>query len=192
MNPKVEMFLSKAGKWRAEFEELRAILLGCELTEELKWGVPCYTFEDRNVVLMHGFKEYCALLFVKGALMKDPGGILVAQTENVQAGRQVRFTGVQEIAGREAVLKDYVLEAIEIERSGQKVPFKKTTELKVPEELQEKLDETPALKAAFQALTPGRQRAYILHFSAPKQAKTRQSRIEKCVPQILEGKGLDD
>ncbi len=192
MNPKVDVFLSKAKQWREEFEQLRAILLDCPLTEELKWGVPCYTFEGKNVVLMHGFKEYCALLFVKGALLKDPQGILITQTENVQAARQVRFTSAGEIAGMESTLKDYIRQAVEVEKAGLKVEYKKTTEFNLPEEFQKRLDEAPALKAAFEALTPGRQRAYLLYFSAPKQSTTRQARIEKCVPQILNGKGLND
>jgi uncharacterized protein YdeI (YjbR/CyaY-like superfamily) len=191
-NPKVDAFLSRTNQWREEFEQLRRILLDCQLTEELKWGVPCYTYQNKNIVLMHGFKEYCALLFVKGALLRDPRGILVRQTENVQAARQIRFTNVQEIVAMEDILKDYVHEAIEVEKAGLKVNFKKTTEFVIPEELQAKFDEMPALKAAFETLTPGRQRAYILYFSQPKQSKTRQARIEKYVPKILQGKGLDD
>lgn len=191
MNPKVDAFLSKATKWREEYEKLRAIALSCPLTEELKWGWPCYTLGESNIVLIHGFKEYCALLFFKGALLKDPNGILIRQTENAQAGRQIRFTSAQEIAGMERILKAYILEAIEVEKAGLKVEKKKTAEFKIPEEFQSKLDEVPALKAAFAALTPGRQRAYLLHFSAPKQSKTRETRIEKCVQQILDGKGLD-
>jgi uncharacterized protein YdeI (YjbR/CyaY-like superfamily) len=192
MNPKVDAFLSKTEKWREKYEKLRAIALACPLTEELKWGWPCYALGNSNVVLIHGFKEYCALLFFKGALLKDPNGILIRQTENVQAGFQVRFTNVQEIAGMEAILKAYILEAIEVEKAGLKVEKKKTSEFEIPEEFQIKLDEMPALKSAFEALTPGRQRAYLLHFSAPKQSKTRVSRIEKYVPQIIDGKGLDD
>jgi uncharacterized protein YdeI (YjbR/CyaY-like superfamily) len=192
MSSDVDAFLSRAERWRDEFEALRAIVLDCQLSEELKWGQPCYTHQKRNIVLIHGFKDYCALLFFKGALMKDPVGILVQQTENVQAGRQVRFTSVQEIAELEAVLKGYVQEAVEVETSGLKVDFKKTSEFKIPEEFQNVLDESPAVKAAFEALTPGRQRAYLLHFAAPKQSKTREARIEKAVPQILEGKGLMD
>ena len=191
-DPKVDEFLNKAQKWREEFERLRTILLDFPLTEELKWGVPCYTSEGKNIVLMHGFKDYCALLFVKGALLRDPRGILVQQTENVQAGRQVRFTGVREIAEQEAILKTYIQEAIEIEKAGLGVNFKKNTEFTVPEEFQQKLDALPALKTAFEALTPGRQRAYLLHFSEPKQSKTRESRIEKHLPRILSGKGLTD
>jgi len=192
MNPKVDVFLSKAQKWQEEFEKLRMIILDCGLTEELKWGVPCYTFEKRNIVLIHGFKEYCALLFVKGALLNDAKGILITQTENTQAGRQIRFTNVREIVEMEPILKAYIYEAIEVEKAGLKVNFKKTTEFIIPEEFHNKLDEIPALKTAFDALTPGRQRAYILYFSAPKQSKTRELRVEKCMQQILNGKGLND
>jgi uncharacterized protein YdeI (YjbR/CyaY-like superfamily) len=192
MNPDVDTYLSKVQKWQKEFKKLRMIILDCELGEELKWGVPCYTFQKRNIVLIHGFKEYCALLFFKGALLKDPKGILITQTENVQATRQIRFTNVREIVEMETVLKSYIHEAIEVEKAGLKVAFKTTTEFKIPEEFQNKLDEVPALKTAFDALTPGRQRAYILYFSAPKQSKTRESRVEKCMQQILNGKGLDD
>jgi uncharacterized protein YdeI (YjbR/CyaY-like superfamily) len=192
MNPKVDSFISKANQWQDEFKKLRMIVLDCGLTEELKWGVPCYTLEKSNVVLMHGFKEYCALLFVKGALLKDPKGILITQTENVQAARQVRFTSVQEIDELEPILKAYIHEAIEVDKADLKVDYKKTTEFKVPEEFKNKLDEIPALKTAFYALTPGRQRAYLLYFSAPKQSETRESRVEKCIPQILNGKGLND
>lgn len=192
MNPKVDDFMNRAEKWQEEFIKLRTILLDFQLTEELKWGKPCYTFEDNNIVLMHGFKEYCALLFIKGSLMRDPHGILVQQTENVQAGRQIRFTSVHEIAAMESTLKDYVREAIEVEKAGLEVDFKKNTEYTIPEELQNKLNEIPSLKTAFEALTPGRQRGYLLYFSAPKQAKTRESRVEKCMPQILDGKGLND
>ena len=192
MNPKVDFFFSKAKKWKEEFERLRAIILDCGLSEELKWGKPCYTFQKSNMVLIHGFKDYCALLFFKGALLKDAKGILVQQTENVQAARQVRFTNIREIVKMEPVLKAYIKEAIEVERAGLKVTYKKTSEFKVPEEFQNKLDEIPALKTAFDALTPGRQRGYILYFSAPKQSKTRESRIEKCMQQILDGKGLND
>jgi uncharacterized protein YdeI (YjbR/CyaY-like superfamily) len=191
-NPKVDGFLSKARQWQAEFMKLRAIMLDCQLTEELKWGVPCYTVENRNVVLIHGFKEYCAILFFKGALLKDDRGILIIQTENVQSSRQVRFTSLQEIMEMEPILKSYILEAIEVEKAGLQVNFKKTPEFKVPEEFQKKLDEIPVLKTAFKALTPGRQRAYLLYFSAPKQSKTRESRVEKSIPQILNGKGLND
>jgi uncharacterized protein YdeI (YjbR/CyaY-like superfamily) len=192
MNPKVDVFLSKAKKWQEEFEKLRMIILDCGLTEELKWGVPCYTFQKSNIVLIHGFKEYCALLFVKGALLNDAKGILITQTENTQAARQIRFTNVREIVEMEPILKAYIYEAIEVEKAGLKVNFKKTTEFIIPEEFQNKLDEIPALKTAFDALTPGRQRAYILYFSQPKQSKTRESRVEKSMQKILNGKGLND
>jgi uncharacterized protein YdeI (YjbR/CyaY-like superfamily) len=191
-NPKVNDFLSKSKKWREEYEKLRNIVLDCELTEEFKWMHPCYTFENKNIVLIHGFKEYCALLFHKGALLQDANGILIQQTENVQAGRQIRFTNIQEIVEMETTLKAYIYEAIEVEKAGLKVNLKETSEFTMPEELQYKFDEMPALKTAFEALTPGRQRAYILHFSKPKQPKTRESRIEKCIQQILGGKGLKD
>jgi len=189
-NPKVDTFIREAGQWQEEFKKLRAIVLDCGLTEELKWGVPCYSLGGKNVLLLHGFKEYCALLFVKGALLRDAKGILITQTKNVQAARQVRFTNVREI--NEPILKAYINEAIEVEKTGLKVDFKDTTEFSMPEEFQNKLDEIPALKTAFHALTPGRQRAYLLYFSAPKQSKTRESRVEKFMPQILKGKGLND
>jgi len=192
MNPKVDAFLRKAKKWQQEFKKLRTVILDCQLTEELKWGTPCYTFQNRNIVLIHGFKEYCALLFFKGALLRDARRILIQQTENVQAARQIRFTNVREIAEMEPVLKAYIHEAMDVEKAGLKVNLKKTSEFKIPEEFQNKLDEIPALKTAFDALTPGRQRAYILHFSQPKQSKTRESRIEKCMQQILDGKGIND
>ena len=192
MNPKVDFYFSKAKKWQEEIKKLRMIVLDCGLTEELKWGVPCYTFEKRNIVLIHVFKEYCALLFFKGALLNDTNSILIQQTKNVQAARQIRFTNVREIVKLKPILKAYIYEAIEVEKAGLKVNFKKTTEFIIPEEFQNKLDEIPALKTAFDALTPGRQRAYILYFSAPKQSKTRESRVEKCMQQILNGKGLDD
>jgi uncharacterized protein YdeI (YjbR/CyaY-like superfamily) len=192
MNPKVDEYLKKATKWQKEFKKLRMIVLDCGLTEELKWGHPCYTFQKSNIVLIHGFKEYCALLFFKGALLKDANGILIQQTENVQAARQIRFTNVQEIVSMETTLQAYIREAIEVEKAGLKVNFKKTSEFKIPEQFQNKLDETPALKTAFDALTPGRQRAYLFYFSQPKQSKTRESRVEKCTQQILDGKGLDD
>ncbi|MBK0008784.1 MULTISPECIES: YdeI/OmpD-associated family protein [Priestia] len=192
MNPKVDEFLTKAKKWKEEYETLRKIVLDCELTEDFKWMNPCYTFEKKNIVLMHGFKEYCALLFPKGSLLQDSHGILIQQTENVQGARQIRFTNVQEIVEKEAVLKAYIYEAIEVEKAGLKVKSKKPEELIIPEELQHKFDEIPALKTAFTTLTPGRQRAYILHFSAAKQSKTRESRVEKCIPNILNGKGLND
>jgi uncharacterized protein YdeI (YjbR/CyaY-like superfamily) len=192
MNPKVDAFLNRAKKWHDELEKLRMIILGCDLTEELKWGVPCYAFKKGNVVLMHVFKEYCALLFFKGALLKDPSGVLIQQTKNVQAARQIRFTSVEEIVEMEPILKAYIDEAIALEKAGLKVSFKNPAEFIIPQEFQRKLDEIPALKKAFGALTPGRQRAYILHFSAPKQTKTREARVEKCMKQILEGKGLND
>ncbi|MED3992231.1 YdeI family protein [Priestia aryabhattai] len=192
MNPKVDEFLSKAKKWKEEYETLRKIVLDCELTEDYKWMNPCYTFDKKNIVLMHGFKEYCALLFPKGSLLQDSHGILIQQTENVQGARQIRFTNVQEIIEKEAILKAYIYEAIEVEKAGLKVKAKKPEELIIPEELQHKFDEIPALKDAFTTLTPGRQRAYILHFSAAKQSKTRASRVEKCIPNILNGKGLND
>ena len=192
MNPKLDAYIGKLEKWREETEKLRAILLECPVTEELKWGVPCYTVDDKNVVLIHGFKEYCAILFVKGALLKDPKGILIQQTENVQSARQVRFTSLQEIVKLQAVLKTYIRAAIEVEKAGLKVVHKSTEEFEVAEEFQNRLDKTPTLKKAFEALTPGRQRAYLLHFSSAKQSKTRESRIEKCLPMILDGKGLND
>jgi len=192
MNPKVDAFLRNAKEWQEELAKLRTIVLDCGLTEELKWGVPCYTFQDRNIVLIHAFKEYCALLFFKGALLKDDKGILIQQTGNVQAGRQIRFTNVREIVTLEPILKAYINEAIEVEKAGLKVDFKKTAEFIIPEEFRKKLDEIPALKTAFDALTPGRQRAYILYFSAPKQSKTRESRVEKYIQHILNGKGLND
>ena len=191
-NPKVDFFFNKAEKWQEEFEKLRAIALECGLTEELKWGVPCYTFEKRNIVLIHGFKEYCALLFFKGALLKDAGRILIQQTKNVQAARQIRFTNIRQITKLKPMLKAYIYEAVEVERSGLKMPLKKTKEFNVPEEFQNKLNKSPALRKAFNALTPGRQRGYLLYFSQPKQAKTREARVEKLVPQILNGMGLND
>ena len=190
LNPKVDEYLSKAKKWKEESEQLRKIVLDCGLTEEFKWMHPCYTFEEKNIVLIHGFKEYCAFLFHKGALLKDAHGILIQQTENVQAARQIRFTNVQEIIEMETILKEYIHEAVGVEKAGLKVKLKK--EYIIPEELQNKFDEIPALKTAFEALTPGRQRAYILHFSNAKQSKTRLSRIEKSIKQILDGKGLND
>ncbi len=192
MNPKVDFYFNKATQWQQELEVLRPLVLDCGLTEELKWGVPCYNFEKSNIVLLHVFKEYCAILFFKGALMNDTAGILIQQTKNVQAARQMRFTNVREILELEPVIKAYIKEAIEIEKAGLKVDFKKTDAYSIPEEFQYKLDEIPALKTAFEALTPGRQRAYLLHFAAPKQSKTRQSRIEKCMEYIFNGKGLND
>jgi uncharacterized protein YdeI (YjbR/CyaY-like superfamily) len=191
-NPKVDWYFDKDTKWKNEYEQLRKIALDCGLTEELKWGCPCYTFENSNIVLIHGFKEYCALLFFKGALLNDPEGILIQQTENVQSARQLRFTGVQEIVKKERIIKSYVYEAIEVERAGLQVKLKKTSDFKIPEEFKKRLDKNRALKKAFEALTPGRQRSYIFYFSQPKLTKTRESRIEKYIPQILEGKGLDD
>jgi len=190
MNPKVDGYITRAKKWREETKKLRMILLDCGLTEELKWGKPCYTFRESNVVIIQGFKEYCALLFCKGALLEDAKGILIQQTENMQAVRQIRFTNVREIVA--PVLKAYVRAAIEVEKAGLEVTYKKTSDFKIPEELQNKLNEIPALKTAFEALTPGRQRGYILYFSGAKQSKTRESRVEKCMPQILKGKGLND
>ena len=191
-DPKVDGFLRKAKRWREEFEKLRMVCLDCGLTEGPKWGKPCYTFQNSNIVLIHGFKDYCALLFFKGALLKDAKGILVQQTENVQAARQIRFTNVREIGKMEPILKAYIKEAIEVEKAGLEVDYKKTSEFVIPEEFQNRLDESPALKTAFAALTPGRQRGYILYFSAAKQSKTREARVEKCVQQILDGKGLND
>jgi len=192
MNPKVDWFFAKDTKWQKEYEKLRTIILDCGLMEELKWGCPCYTFENSNIVLIHGFKEYCALLFFKGALLNDPEGILIQQTKNVQSARQIRFASVKEIVKMEKILKAYVYEAIEVERAGLTVKLKKTSEFKVPEEFQKRLDKSTALKKAFDALTPGRQRAYIFYFSQAKQSKTREARVEKYLKQILSGKGLDD
>lgn len=192
MNPKVDFFFNKAKKWQEEYEKLRAIVLECGLNEELKWGVPCYTYQKSNIVLIHGFKDYCALLFHKGALLKDTNNILIQQTENVQAARQIRFTNVKEIVKMKAILKAYIFEAIEVEKAGLKVDFKKTKEYNIPKEFQKKLNESPALKTAFYQLTPGRQRAYLLYFSSAKQSKTREARVEKYVKQIIKGKGPDD
>lgn len=192
MNPKVDFFFNKTSKWQQEYALLRKIILQTELTEELKWGCPCYTFQKTNVVLIHGFKEYCALLFHKGALLKDTDALLIQQTENVQAARQIRFTSLQQIKDLESTLKSYIYEAIEVERAGLKVELKKTSEFNIPDEFRQVLDEYVELKTAFEALTPGRQRGYLLHFAQPKQSKTRESRIEKCIPRILEGKGLND
>ena len=194
MEKNIENFFSNEKQWQEEFIKLRTIFQNCDcgLAEELKWGKPCYTFQGNNIALMHGFKEYCALLFHKGVLLKDPEGILIQQTENVQAARQIRFTDIREIVDMEPVIKNYVREAIEIEKAGLQVKFKKTKEYNVPEEFQKKLDEFPDLEKAFKSLTPGRQRGYLLHFSQPKQSKTRVSRIEKYMPDILEGKGLND
>jgi len=192
MNPKVDFYFVKAKKWQAEIEKLRLIVLDCGLTEELKWGCPCYTDQKTNIVLIHVFKEYCALLFFKGALLSDAHHILIQQTKNVQSARQMRFTSTREIAKLEPVIKAYVYEAIEVEKAGLKVEYKKTSEFKIPEEFQNKLDRNKTLKTAFYALTPGRQRAYLFHFSQPKLSKTREARVEKSIKQILKGKGLDD
>ena len=192
MNPKVDWFFTKAAQWQEEYEQLRNIVLDCGLTEELKWGCPCYTFNGNNVVLIHGFKEYCALLFMKGALMQDAKGILIQQTENVQSARQVRFTNAREIVKMKVTLKAYIHEAIAVEKAGLKVAMKKTAEYTMPEELEMKLKENPALKTAFNALTPGRQRGYIYYFSQPKLSKTRETRVEKYIQHILNGKGVDD
>ena len=192
MNPKVDFYFAKAKKWQAEIEKLRLIVLDCGLTEELKWGCPCYTDQKTNIVLIHVFKEYCALLFFKGALLSDAHHILIQQTKNVQSARQMRFTSTREIAKLEPVIKAYVYEAIEVEKAGLKVEYKKTSEFKIPEEFQNKLDRNKSLKTAFYALTPGRQRAYLFHFSQPKLSKTREARVEKSIKQILKGKGLDD
>jgi uncharacterized protein YdeI (YjbR/CyaY-like superfamily) len=192
MNPKIDIFLSKASKWQNEMEKLRKIVLDCQLTEELKWGKPCYSFENSNIVIIQGFKDYCALLFFKGVLLNDPNGILIKTGENTVVGRQVRFTNVKEIVKMAPILKTYIYEAIEVEKSGLKVNVEKITSLVLPEEFQQKSDKMPALKKAFDALTPGRQRAYNIYFSAPKQSQTREARVEKCIPQILSGKGLND
>lgn len=192
MNPKVDWFFNKPTKWQEEYAELRSFVHHCGLTEELKWGCPCYTVNKNNIVLIHGFKDYCALLFLQGALLKDPKGILVQQTKNVQAQRQIWFTNIEEILKNKSTIKAYIKEAIAIDKAGLKVELKKTTEYKIPEEFQTVLDDMPALKTAFHALTPGRQRGYLLYFSAPKQIKTREARIEKYLQQILDGKGLDD
>ncbi|MGQ0739809.1 MAG: YdeI/OmpD-associated family protein [Bacteroidota bacterium] len=191
-NPKVDWFFEKDTNWQAAYQKLRTIILDTGLSEDLKWGCPCYTFENTNIVLLHGFKGYCALLFFKGALLNDPNGILIQQTENVQSARQIRFTDVKEIVKVEKVLKAYVYEAIEVERAGLKVNLKKTADFKIPEEFQKQLDKKPALEKAFDALTPGRQRAYLFYFSQAKQSKTREARVEKYIKQILSGKGLDD
>ncbi len=191
-NLKVDSFLRRAKRWRAELEELRRIILDCELTEELKWGKPCYTFQKANLLVICEFKDACVLNFLKGSLLKDAKRVLAPPGENSQSARLIRFTSVREIAAMESTLKAYTREAIKLEESGAKVKFKKITEHKLPEELQDKFDDSPGFKTAFRALTPGRQRAYLLHFSAAKQSKTRVARIEKCAPRILKGKGLDD
>ena len=191
-NPHVDIYLSKAQKWQEEVKMLRIIILDCELTEELKWHAPCYTFQESNIVIIQVFKGYCALLFFKGALLNDTNDILVRPGENTQAGRQIRFTDVREIIKMESILKAYIYEAIDVEKAGLKVNFKKNTKSIIPKEFQTKLDESSALKMAFDALTPGRQRAYFLYFTAAKQPKTRESRVEKCMQRILNGKGLND
>jgi len=192
MNPKVDFYFDKNESWQKEIEKLRTIVLDCGLEEELKWGCPCYQFQGSNIVLIHVFKEYCALLFFKGALLNDPEGILIQQTENVQAARQIRFTSAKQIGKMEATIKAYIYEAIEVEKAGLQVKLKKTEEFPMPEEFQKKLNKMPALKTAFYALTPGRQRAYLLYFSSAKQSKTRETRIENYLQQILDGKGLND
>jgi len=191
-NPKADWFFDKETKWQKEYVQLRMIILDCGLDEEIKWGCPCYTFQNRNIILIHGFKEYCAVLFFKGALLNDANNILIQQTENVQAPRQVRFTNVKEITNLEKILKAYIYEAVEVERAGLQMKLKKTADFKIPEEFQKKLHENKALKKAFEALTPGRQRGYIFYFSQPKQSKTREARVEKYIPHILEGRGLND
>lgn len=191
-NPKVDFYFTNAAKWQAELLELRTIMLASGLTEELKWGVPCYTLASSNIALLHAFKHYCAILFPKGALLPDAHRILIQQTANTQGARQIRFTGMDEIVAREAVINEYVQQAVELEKTGTKVSFKATTEYVIPEEFQAKLAEIPALHTTFAALTPGRQRAYLLHFAAPKQARTREARIEKCIPRILNGQGLNE
>ncbi len=192
MNPKVDAFLRKAKQWRPEMEKLRSLLLDSPMTEELKWGKPCYTFNGSNVIVLLPLKDYCTVLFCKGALLKDAKGILTRPSENTQAARQLRLTGLEKIVALEPVLKAYIREAVAVEKSGLKVTYKKITEHKVPEELQRKLDADDRLKTAFKALTPGRQRAYLLHFSSAKQSQTREARIEKCTPLIFDGKGLND
>lgn len=192
MNPKVDWFFDKDTKWKEEYLELRKLVLDCDLTEELKWGCPCYTLNKSNVVLIHGFKNYCALLFMQGALLKDSKGILIQQTENVQSARQIRFANLQEILKTKSTLVEYIKEAIELEKAGIKVELKKTSEFSMPQEFKIVLDEMPELNKAFKLLTPGRQRGYLLYFSSPKQVKTKEARIEKCIPKILEGKGLED
>ncbi|MBB4805517.1 uncharacterized protein YdeI (YjbR/CyaY-like superfamily) [Chryseobacterium defluvii] len=192
MNPKVNFFFDKAGQWQKEFEKLRTIALQTRFEEELKWGCPCYTWQGKNIVLIHGFKEYCALLFFKGVLLNDTHKVLIQQTENVQTARQMRFTGLKEIIDLEKIIKAYIYEAAEVEKTGLKVEMKETREFEIAEEFQKRLNESPELKKAFETLTPGRQRAYLLHFSSAKQSKTRESRIKKYIPKILDGKGLND
>jgi uncharacterized protein YdeI (YjbR/CyaY-like superfamily) len=192
MNPKVDWYFNRTNKWHEEIQLLRSIALDCGLTEELKWGCPCYTYQKKNIVLIHDFKDYCAYLFFKGALLRDPRSVLIQQTKNVQVARQIRFTNVKEIAKMERVLKSYIKEAVDVEKKGMKAELKKTSEFTIPEEFKQKLDKNKALKSAFNALTPGRQRGYLLYFSSAKQATTRQARVEKYIPKILNGKGLDD
>lgn len=192
MNPKVDWFFNKDTPWKKEYQALRKIILDCDLVEELKWGQPCYTFDKKNIVLIHGFNEYCALLFMKGALLKDPKKILIQQTAHVQSARQIRFTNVQQITKLAKAIKSYVYEAVKVEEAGLKVDFKKTSDFKIPQEFAKKLKSNRALKAAFEALTPGRQRGYLFYFSQAKQSKTREQRVEKYTPKILKGKGLDD
>ena len=192
MNPEVDVYVSNVKKWQKEIAKLREIVLDCQLTEEVKWKNPCYTYQQKNIVLIHGFKEYCALMFFKGALLHDENNLLIQQTEQVQAGRQIRFTNIDEIVKLEPILKAYIYEAIEVEKAGLKVEMKKSTDLVFPEEFENILDKNPTFKSAFASLTPGRQRAYNLYFSAPKQSKTRETRVEKYMQQILDGKGLTD
>jgi uncharacterized protein YdeI (YjbR/CyaY-like superfamily) len=192
MNPKVDAFLRAQKKWRREFTKLREIILACDLIEGLKWGQPCYSLDGKNVILMHGFKDYCAVLFPKGVLLKDPKGVLIQQTKNVQAARQIRFTSLEDVVKTQKTLKAYIREAIQVEKAGLKVPFKRTKDFEMPEELESKLEESAALKEAFEALTPGRQRGYLLYFAQAKQAKTREARVVKYLPKILDGLGLDD
>jgi Uncharacterized protein conserved in bacteria len=192
MNPKVDFYFEENEQWQKEIRKLRSIILDCGLTETLKWGCPCYTYQNKNVVLIHVFKEYCAILFFKGALLSDTHGLLIQQSENVQAARQLRFTNLKQVNSQEAIIKAYVYEAIEVEKAGLQVKMKTTSDFKVPEEFQQKLDKMPALKKAFEALTPGRQRGYLFYFSQAKQSKTREARVEKYIKQILAGKGLDD
>lgn len=192
MNPKVDFYFEQNEQWQKEIRKLRSIILDCGLTETLKWGCPCYTYQNKNVVLIHVFKEYCAILFFKGALLSDTHGLLIQQSENVQAARQLRFTNLKQVTSQEAIIKAYVYEAIEVEKAGLQVKMKTTSDFKVPEEFRQKLDKMPALKKAFEALTPGRQRGYLFYFSQAKQSKTREARVEKYIKQILAGKGLDD
>ena len=191
-NPKVDWFFDKKTKWQQAYQELRELALSFDLTEELKWGCPCYTIGKSNIFLIHGFKDYCALLFMQGALLKDTKNILIQQTENVQSARQIRFANVEEILKNKSTIKSYIKEAIQLDKAGLKVELKKTTEFKMPDEFQSALNEMLELKTAFEALTPGRQRGYLLYFSSAKQSKTRNERVEKYIPKILDGKGLDD